>query len=165
MGSGVDMSEILESIKCNVCGSEKTELFLQLDGFGYQRCTNCGLVYQNPRPVFNDLKKRYRENYFDYEVTNQVNFFNLMKLGLKDCYDIYQYGVNVELGYECAMTGTNSYNVHFCYLCLWQVADLLYCIETYSSKDCFGCVGLKKNQYCILNKQYSKDEYFDLKNM
>ena len=78
------MSEILESIKCNVCGSEETELFLQLDGFGYQRCTNCGLVYQNPRPVFNDLKKRYGENYFDYEVTNQVNFFNLMKLGLKD---------------------------------------------------------------------------------
>lgn len=24
---------------------------------------------------------------------------------------------------------------------------------------CFGCVGLKKKKYCILNKQYSKEEY------
>lgn len=100
---------------------------------------------------------------FDSSDIEDSKYCTQMQLGVKDCYDIYQYGVNVELGYECAMTGTNSYNVHFCYLCLWQVADLLYCIETYSSKDCFGCVGLKKNQYCILNKQYSKEEYFDLK--
>ena len=26
-------------------------------------------------------------------------------------------------------------------------------------RDCFGCVSLKKKQYCIFNKQYSKDEY------
>ena len=25
--------------------------------------------------------------------------------------------------------------------------------------DCFGCIGLKKGQYCILNKQYTKEEY------
>jgi DNA-binding NarL/FixJ family response regulator len=29
--------------------------------------------------------------------------------------------------------------------------------------DCFGCVGLQKKQYCILNKQYSKENYFGLK--
>lgn len=29
---------------------------------------------------------------------------------------------------------------------------------------CFGCVGLKKKKYCILNKQYPKDEYECLKN-
>jgi len=29
---------------------------------------------------------------------------------------------------------------------------------------CFGCVGLKKKKYCILNKQYSKEEYERLKN-
>ena len=25
---------------------------------------------------------------------------------------------------------------------------------------CFGCIGLKHKKYCILNKQYSEDEYF-----
>jgi hypothetical protein len=28
-----------------------------------------------------------------------------------------------------------------------------------SSQDCFGCVGLRNKQYCILNKQYSQEEY------
>lgn len=28
-----------------------------------------------------------------------------------------------------------------------------------NSSDCLGCVGLKNKQYCILNKQYSKEEY------
>lgn len=34
------------------------------------------------------------------------------------------------------------------------------CIEC---EYCFGCVGLKKKKYCILNKQYSKEEYEELK--
>ncbi|MEK6858049.1 MAG: hypothetical protein AABX39_05675, partial [Nanoarchaeota archaeon] len=100
---------------------------------------------------------------FDCSEIEESKYCTQMQLGVKYCYDIYQYGVEAELAYECAMTGTNSYNNHFCYLCLWQVSDLTYCIESYNSKECFGCFGLKKNQYCILNKQYSKDEYFDLK--
>ena len=28
-----------------------------------------------------------------------------------------------------------------------------------TSSDLFGCVGMRSKQYCILNKQYSKDEY------
>ena len=34
------------------------------------------------------------------------------------------------------------------------------CIEV---EYCFGCVGLRKKKYCILNKQYSKNEYEKLK--
>ncbi len=34
------------------------------------------------------------------------------------------------------------------------------CIEC---ENCFGCVGLKKKKYCILNKSYSKEEYEKLK--
>lgn len=29
-------------------------------------------------------------------------------------------------------------------------------------KDCFGCVGLKQKQYCVFNKQYTKDQYDQL---
>ncbi|OGI79527.1 hypothetical protein A3F19_02590 [Candidatus Nomurabacteria bacterium RIFCSPHIGHO2_12_FULL_37_29] len=35
------------------------------------------------------------------------------------------------------------------------------CVEC---EYCFGCVGLRKKKYCILNKQYSKEEYENLKN-
>ena len=37
-----------------------------------------------------------------------------------------------------------------------------YCMNLFSCSDCFGCVGLKKKQYCILNKQYTKEEYFEM---
>lgn len=35
------------------------------------------------------------------------------------------------------------------------------CVEC---EYCFGCVGLRKKKYCILNKQYEKEEYEILKN-
>lgn len=34
-----------------------------------------------------------------------------------------------------------------------------YSDSCFDVKDIFGCVGLRKKQYCILNKQYSKEEY------
>lgn len=78
------MDEFLESVSCNVCGGKRTKPFLAVNGFRYQKCQNCDLVYQNPRPVFRELKRRYDHNYFEYELSNQDNFFHLMKLGLKD---------------------------------------------------------------------------------
>ena len=41
----------------------------------------------------------------------------------------------------------------------WTLSNSLYCNFCHSIKDCFGCVGIRNKQYCILNKQYSKDEY------
>ncbi|OGJ65899.1 hypothetical protein A3A67_04040 [Candidatus Peribacteria bacterium RIFCSPLOWO2_01_FULL_51_18] len=39
---------------------------------------------------------------------------------------------------------------------------LLYCDLCHNSSDLFGCIGLKRKKYCILNKQYSKEEYEEL---
>ncbi|MFQ3621520.1 MAG: class I SAM-dependent methyltransferase [Spirochaetales bacterium] len=47
-------------------------------------CLNCSHVYQNPQPLFEELKNRYGDNYFHYEFQNEENFFQLMLLGLKD---------------------------------------------------------------------------------
>jgi SAM-dependent methyltransferase len=41
-------------------------------------------VYQDPRPVFDDLRGRYGEEYFRYELENEENFFALMRLGMRD---------------------------------------------------------------------------------
>lgn len=35
----------------------------------------------------------------------------------------------------------------------------MYCSHCNFSKNLFGCIGLNHGQYCILNKQYSKEEY------
>lgn len=37
--------------------------------------------------------------------------------------------------------------------------DCYYTDLCFSCDHCFGCVGLRKKQYCILNKQYSKEQY------
>lgn len=41
----------------------------------------------------------------------------------------------------------------------WHNHDLFYCNTCFSTKSCFGCVSLQHKNYCILNKQYSKEEY------
>ena len=38
-----------------------------------------------------------------------------------------------------------------------------YSDNTRNSSDCFGCVGMNNKKYCILNKQYSPEEYKILK--
>ncbi|MDH4358661.1 MAG: hypothetical protein OEV37_01770 [Candidatus Berkelbacteria bacterium] len=38
-------------------------------------------------------------------------------------------------------------------------SDNIYCNFCENCNNCFGCVGLNHKQYCILNKQYAKDEY------
>ncbi|MBI4836566.1 MAG: hypothetical protein HY817_04885 [Candidatus Abawacabacteria bacterium] len=64
------------------------------------------------------------------------------------------------LNYEVCTTGVNAYNILFC-LDTWpNVSNLLYCDSCANgTKDCFGCIGLKGKQYCILNKQYTKEQY------
>ncbi len=78
---------------------------------------------------------------------------------LSDCWDCYGGGEG-ELLYECSNLGYNAFNLRFCSLALNQIRDLTYCISSWNgSHDLFGCVGLKKKSYCILNKQYTKSEY------
>jgi len=101
-------------------------------------------------------------NCFDCSDIEHSKYCTQMQLGVKYCMDIYQYGVGAELCYDSSMIGTNAYNLHFCYASLWEVSDLTYCIDCFTSHNCFGCTQLNHNKYCILNKQYSKSEYYDL---
>ncbi|MBT6068933.1 hypothetical protein HOG48_04210 [Candidatus Peregrinibacteria bacterium] len=75
----------------------------------------------------------------------------------KDCMDCSY--VQGELGYEtceCVPMPFNSrFNVNS-----YSGSDLTYCDSCMNNcRDCFGCIGLKQKQYCILNKQYTKEEY------
>ncbi len=82
--------------------------------------------------------------------------------GNKDCMDACVWGQKTELSYETVTCGENSYNLKFCFDCWPNVRDCEYSLHLKSSSDCFACVGLKNAQYCILNKQYTKDEYFEM---
>ncbi len=82
--SSVPGVERQESIPCPCCGGPEAQRFLQCDGFGFVKCRACDIVYQNPRPVFDDLRRRYGEQYFSYELSNEAAFYKLMRLGMAD---------------------------------------------------------------------------------
>lgn len=74
-----------------------------------------------------------------------------------DCYE-HGYLVQSELNYE-AHAGMAGYHLLFCNLCS-EARDLIYCdLCGNRSHDLFGCVGIRRNSHCILNKQYSAAEY------
>ncbi|MDP3683664.1 MAG: hypothetical protein Q8S01_06990, partial [Ignavibacteria bacterium] len=43
-----------------------------------------------------------------------------------------------------------------------HISDIEYSMECFDSSYLFACVGLKNKSYCILNKQYTKEEYEEL---
>ncbi len=75
------------------------------------------------------------------------------------CYDILHTG-NPQYCYE-NLTPDNSYMTHFSLWC-WKDKNVLYSDNCHSSEHLCGCFGFKRGQYCILNKQYTKEEYNDL---
>ncbi len=81
---------------------------------------------------------------------------------LKDSLDCTYSGENASLLYECIASGGDCYNMAFCNLCFINCSNLYYCSVVTSSKNCFGCISLTNNEYCILNKKYSQQEYEQL---
>ena len=79
---------------------------------------------------------------------------------LKDCYD-NNFTEENELCYEyLGMYATK--NVFFSLFCR-HAYDVLYSEHCVNTKNCFGCSNLRDAEYCILNKQYTKEEYEELK--
>ncbi len=83
--------------------------------------------------------------------------------GAEDSHDLTIWGETNVLAYENCQSGMGVSNAHFMKSCWSEIVDSEYCIDCRGISDCFGCAGLKKKQYCIFNKQYSKGEYESLR--
>ncbi|OGI68804.1 hypothetical protein A3A05_02875 [Candidatus Nomurabacteria bacterium RIFCSPLOWO2_01_FULL_41_12] len=83
--------------------------------------------------------------------------------GAEDCMDYFEWGNKAELIYESENCGIDVSRLSFCTQCWMGASDLYYCNTCPGARNCFGCVGLKKGEYSILNKKYSKEEYEILK--
>ncbi len=96
-----------------------------------------------------------------YQVLDAENlaYCQNMSRGIKDSMDYTNWGNHAELIYESVSVGENVRNLKFCFNCWPSSTDLEYCVNVMSSSNCFGCVSLRKKEYCILNKQYTREEY------
>lgn len=104
---------------------------------------------------------------------NCKNVFN--SYDAKNCEDS-RYCATVESFYHCHdgnyspaktewsynVVAVDGYSLRNCHNVLNASANMTYCDNCYASKDCFACVGLKNKQYCVFNKQYSKEAYENL---
>ncbi len=76
--------------------------------------------------------------------------------GNKNCYDNLA-NEKSEFTYECD-TAYGLYDAAFCSYTV-NGKNLRYTDQCINVKDCFGCVGLHNEEYVILNKKYSPEEY------
>ncbi len=81
-----------------------------------------------------------------------------------DCMDSTLIGCQSELLYETSVCGWGGVNFRFCAEC-WdggrELEYSMFCGRL--AANLLGCVGILKQQYCILNKQYTKEEFFILR--
>lgn len=119
--------------------------------------------YQNENVRGNHLVFSKNAQYcFDSLRLWDTKYCYQMFIRAKNCMDCDECG-EAELLYDCAVLAYNIYNCRFSLYCFNQVSNLTYCAHCYMGcSNLFGCFGLKRKEYCILNKQYSKEEYLSL---
>ena len=97
---------------------------------------------------------------FDSENAKNCKYISDAETPL-DSYDLNNTYYNPELCLDI-MGVLRMYNAKHC-VYVFYGSNVEYCDSLENCDDCFGCVGLKKKKYCILNKEYSKEEYEKLK--
>jgi len=100
-----------------------------------KNCMNISL-YQNSQNTINSIRW-YQDN---------DCMFSVWLLDSNLCYNVCQWGY--------------LYNVKFSSYCT-RCKDSEYLDNCIDCNNCFWCVWLKNKEYCILNKQYSKENYFE----
>lgn len=117
-----------------------------------ENCEDCnGDFLQNSSNCRESYLGENNENvHYSYFATNQ-----------KDTMDCS--GHRLEHSYFANICGDNSYNCYWSIACWENTRDIFYSDYIFTgSHDLFGCIGLKKKSFCILNKQYTEEEYKEL---
>ncbi|MFA6076726.1 MAG: hypothetical protein WC735_01480 [Candidatus Paceibacterota bacterium] len=115
-------------------------------------------VYQSVNSDGDDIR-RCRNTHMAFtssDAENSKHLFFCVR-GANECYDNSFQGTGSELLYEIAHGFGGSRSIVG--VGNFSNQDSQYNEECHDCLNIFGCEGLRKKQYCILNKQYSKEEY------
>ncbi len=93
---------------------------------------------------------------FDIFEDMEDSKYSVTAMKSKELYDsMGQWKMNFSYENVDNNVGTNV----ACSITTYTSHDVRYCMSCHSSSNLFGCVGLRSKEYCILNKQYTKEEY------
>src|SRR3989338_2633153 len=122
-------------------------------------------------PVFNFNVTRMVNSPYSFNATGLKNSYLLVNSNYsedcmfgnavdscKDCVD-NSHIKNSERCYE-------SFWLENCYQCYFTIMssdsrNLWFCKDCLGCNDCFGCANLRNSSYCIFNKKYTKEKYFE----
>jgi len=81
--------------------------------------------------------------------------------GCEKFYDVFEAGINSNNFYGVCNGGTNSSHVYCSSLIDQGSSNIFYSYHMESCSFCLWCIWLKNKSYCILNKQYTKEERYE----
>ena len=98
---------------------------------------------------------------FDIDIVEDIKYGFSVTGSVKNSMDLYHVGWRTELSYE--IHGCKGlYNSKFCHLS-YDNHDIEYCDTCHNCSNLFGCISIKKGEYMIFNKKYSKEKFTELK--
>ncbi len=109
-----------------------------------------------------DYLKNCKNCHNCYDLSNSEDMRNIVFASrAKDCFNCSLMGDGSEFCYNLVATMGSKflYNSYF----IFESSNVEYSEQIYNSHDIFGCIGLRHKKYCIFNKQYSKEEYKELR--
>lgn len=120
-----------------------------------------------PRISSHSMKAENVFGDFIYESKNCYGCFDIVYA--EDCFYMYDSGAaknscdmllsSGDLNYEMVQCEDKCYNCNFCLDCT-TCRDSEFLSYCFHCQNCFGCVTLQRKEFHILNKPYSKEEYF-----
>jgi len=122
-----------------------------------------------PRKAQIQLNCEHSSGDYLYNCKNAIECFDCFDIedskyllecrGVKDSMDLSLHDQDIELCYEITSGGEKNYQTKFGY-CTVASPRSAYLYSCFYAKDSFGCDGIHaQTQYCILNKQYTKEDY------
>ena len=97
-------------------------------------------------------------SYFLSDTKNVFHCFNLHNSA--GCLDSIGLGSGLSDSYQAvSCSGTRVLTSIMCGGC----SDIWYSSHCFDSTDLIGCVGLRGKHYCILNQQYSKEQFIEIR--
>ncbi|MBU1151278.1 hypothetical protein KJ632_00450 [Patescibacteria group bacterium] len=98
---------------------------------------------------------------YDVEDSQDCFYVRVGANGLQDVHHTHAVVDGSELIYGNVST-TESYNCHNVIGC-WTTKDSCYSEFLQGCQYCMGCISLRRRKHCILNKQYSPEEYENIR--
>ena len=115
--------------------------------------------------VSGDCVDNCKDTYYSFDCvgSRDCSYCTNLALGANDCFDVDIWGDKLSMAYNCECVGVGTMNVGFDYYVAMNATNAFYSAFCWNGvSDMFGCMALQHKQYCILNKQYSEEEYKSL---